>query len=146
MKKLLLVLSVLAFSTACKAEGSKQITELKKRCEDLTKENTSKDEVYLYGSGKLKNFARLEPPSDTPVRLERPDPYGADFIMPDKKQIRISIRGVWKNPKADLDNLELMPLNVEIGRSYQFCYRIIKINSEDFFYIDYPETIQLIKE
>ena len=56
MKKALTVLLVLALTTACKAEDSKQVVELKKRCEELTKET---GETYLYGSGELKRFAKL---------------------------------------------------------------------------------------
>lgn len=45
MKKLLLTLLVFTFSTACKAEDSKQIAELKKRCEELSKET---EEEYIF--------------------------------------------------------------------------------------------------
>ncbi len=142
MKKMLTILLAMTFATACNAEESEQVTELKKRCEELSKE-TGKD--YLYGSGELKYFARLEPPSDSPVRRDHPDPYGTDFIMPDKKQVRITIHGMWKNPDAALGELELAPVPIEMqtGKSYQFCYRIIKRDSNEHFYIDHSETIQL---
>lgn len=145
MKKIFITLLALTLATACKADESKQIAELKKRCAELSKE-TGKE--YLYGSGELKNYAKAVRLTHATPTLDSPDPYWAGFMAPDKKLIQISIRTSWKNPNAPLGELESVPLHIkmEIGKTYQFCYGSTKIESEEFFYIDHPETIQLIKE
>ncbi len=145
MKKALTVLLILALTTACKAEDSKQVVELKKRCEELTKET---GETYLYGSGELKEFAPTAQLTETTPSRDNPFTYWAEFIMPDKKRMIFTIRGAWDNPNGVPYKLKLapLPIKMETGENYHFCYRIIKGFSEERFYIHYPETIQLIKE
>lgn len=58
MKRILITLIALTFATACKAEESKQVTELNKRCEELSKET---GDEYTLVSG-VQTFSKIAPP------------------------------------------------------------------------------------
>lgn len=155
MKKILLASLILTFSTSCFDEDSQQVVELKKRCDKLSAETGEK---YIYGSGELKGFkqaVRFIPPPPptinslkTPQWMEEPLPYGADIITPEKKQVKFTIRGSWENPDAPLNERKVapLPISMDTGKNYQFCYKIKKIGSTQINHIDHPETIQRTKE
>lgn len=142
----------MTLATSCKTEDSKQVTELKKRCAELSK-GTGKD--YLYGSGELKHFTKIVSLIENAPIAEQSNPksyffndttpsYAAAFITPERKQIQITIQDNSKNSDTPSGELKSLPITMEIGKTYQFCYRVSKEDIE-YYYIDHPETIQLMK-
>lgn len=143
MNKIILSCSIALISTSCMANNHDNTIDRGKICEDLSKKEGKE---YSYQEGMLTIYGEIPPPAGSPIRREFPSPYAAYFVTDEGRKIESRIPRHWLDSSVELNLLKLAPLPIamEVGKRYGFCYEPSKYNN--YMVINHPEYIRLVKE
>ena len=145
-KAFLFFVSAVWLSTAHSADNSSIHSPDKVEPQNCSSLDT-KEKEYKLGNGELVNFLEWTPPSDTPIRRDKPGGYAGLIKMDDGEKVRVLFPWKWKDENAPLLELKLAPLPVEMkkGNHYTFCYWTVKRAGSSPYVtisIDHPESLR----